>query len=322
MGAAVRTGRPMRLAALVLATLWAADASAERLLLQSPRAKVNLEREVACGEGVRLYVDANRPEVFDPGSGELQSLVDAARAMLTFECARLTGIEVQGWLTGMTDSVYSGRAGPEDQWHLLPDRTLRSVAAARAAPSPVAVPDADFSVVGLRLGMAVEEANGIVAERFGARPVFDPAAGVLSLQEAGCPDGYDWKLSRPYPEPGWKCLRVWFSQTGRDGSLAGLELVQVVSPAQLPVAMQALEDRFGSPAAQWSDAVGRPGLPARHLAWGEAKVGTARDSKSTAAYPLTASIVDRADANAAVVAIRLAHPGVPLGSSSASDFRL
>jgi len=324
MGAAVRAGCSIWLAALMPAWTWAAGASADRLLLQGPGAKVRLEREVACGESVRLLVDANVPEVFGPDRGRLQGLIDGARAILAFECARLPEVEVQGWLAGISEPVYSGRAGPEDRWLVHTERSLRSAAPERpvraAAPSAPQASAAEFSVVGIRIGMTVEQASAAVAERFSVRPWFDPKTGVLSMWADGCPEGYDWKRPRPDPEPAWKCLRAWFSEYSGDWSLEGLELVQVVASGQRSSVRRTLDERFGTAAAQWSETGSGLATPIDYRVWGAPARDFSARVRSPGAYPLSAALVDRGDA--VVVVIRLGNPEARVSPARTPDFKL
>ena len=298
--------------ALVLSLGLAAPVWADRLLLESSAGSVILLGAHACAEPVNLAVAASDPAVFEGDSPALQSLVDAARAMLAYECPDLREIEVQGRLSGLSTNVYRGVASRDSQWRLDSLESIRAEAAEQATyeADPEPAPAPGFRVVGLGLGMSQAVAAAAIREGFRGEPGYDEAKHRLTFYDGGCPEGYDASLGGPEARAGWVCLKADFADAGM-GGLQALDLVQVIGGTDTASIADALGEKFGPPTDRWTETEREGGLfgdsrEVEHLTWGEALAPAA-----DAAHPtreLHAQV--HAAKDGVVVRVLLRAPGV------------
>jgi hypothetical protein len=247
--------------------------------------EVTLTGAHRCGAPADVTIHSARPALFERDSSELQRVVDAVRALLAFECRDLPELRVLGRLKGLPEPVFRGAATAASGWAVRTEQSIRGGAPRRAegtagggggplggrAPLP-ALGDEGPAVAGLRAGMPVGEAQAAVARTFGVEPAYDPQRGLLTMGAQGCPAGYDLERRSPAPQPGWKCLKAWFTDE-QEPRLYRLELVQVLPPDQREAAERALTERFGPPLQRRVDEPtswwgGRTGEQVVHLAWG------------------------------------------------------
>jgi hypothetical protein len=248
---------------------------------------------------VRLEVD--RPERFAVASPQLQSVVDAVHAMLAYECPNLSELRIGGRLKGLGQEMYRGVATRSAGWVIEPLETLRTdetdVAGGVAEEdgrSAGAAPD--LTVAHLIRGMSVPAAQAAIRETFGAEARYDRERQMLTMRGEGCPEAYEWTPSIPTPEPGWKCLRAWFTREA-EPRLYRLLLVQVVEGAKPAEVERALVARYGEPRERWlSVRQGRWFAADReltHLAWGRPLDRSAQsdgEAGRSPAYELQASV--------------------------------
>lgn len=265
------------IALLASPTTWA-----QRVLIQDTAARVTLDRPFRCGDVVEIDVESRQPDLFQRDSSGLQRIVDAARAMLSFECNDIPEIRVQGRLTGLAEPVYGGVASSQSQWTVQTVQAIRSRAAAETEASPTSPvqpspsqpgepSEQGMTLADLTLGMSVKEATAAISGTFGVEPAYDVSRGTLKVQVQGCPGDYDWVKLSPAPRPGWKCLTAWFTDQ-REARLYRLELVQVVKDEPQAVE-QLLIERFGAPAERRAETLGgswwQSGRPVTGMAWGD-----------------------------------------------------
>ncbi len=259
------------------AAVLAAPADA-RLLLEDRGAEVRLERPLVCGQPAEVRVTAERPELFDAGNPRLQGLLDAARAMLGYECRELDEIRVTGSLRGDTGARFAAVAGEATGWRVQPERGSAAwsppAAPTPAAPPPVASAPAPagsaFTVRGLGTGMTPDAAMREARTGFDAAPSYDRARRELAVERDGC-------ALEPgsRPRAGQVCLKAAFTE-GRDPRSYRVRYAQVVDRDQAEAIAAQLRDRFGAPAVdeeRRGTAWLQGGAPERHLAWGAATAG-------------------------------------------------
>lgn len=317
------------LSGLMLA-MQSATAADDRLLFDNPGYTVTMPDNYYCDETVPLTVHSDRPGLFESGSTELQRIVDAAQAVLAFECPQFHAIQVEGRLSGIGEPVYTGLSERRSNWELTASQSIQSEQY-DGSSSPMddegyGAGDAihGFSVANLSSGMPVEEARSAVTETFGIEPEFDIDSGILTMLAGGCPADYDWAALSPEPERGWKCLNAWFTDQ-RLARLYLLDLVQVIDAADPDAVEQQLMERFGEPVHR--DTRDQEGgwwgtnEEIRMLAWGE--VVETRDTgggEMTDVYALQAKILPMDDVT--VVTVTLYEPGLRPGWSPGSGSNL
>jgi hypothetical protein len=275
MAPVLRGAGPVLAGAMVLAP---ANATA-RLLLEDQGAEVHLERVMDCGEPASVQVIAERVDLFAPGSERLQGLVDAARAMLGYECRALPEIQVSASLRGESHPRWAGTAGAATGWQLEPDARYASSGwvppwqGGQPAPVPAAPPPAParsgFVVRGVGTGMTPDAALARAREQFDVAPRYDASRRELRAERGGC----DVDASRP--RAGQLCMRTLFTE-GRDPLSYQVHYAQVVDRDQGEAVAAQLRERFGAPAVdeeRRGSAWLRGGAPDRRLAWGASTRG-------------------------------------------------
>lgn len=299
-------------AAALFAAAAAAQPAGERLLFDNPDYDVLVAEDYYCEQPVRLTVRSKIPELFQADSPELQRIVDGARAVLSFECPTVRGVEIEGVLAGLGEPVYFGVAGPDSGWALTTKQSIQSEEYGAYQPPADSGPESSgggFSVASLAAGMTVDEARAATADAFGVEPAYDARTGVLSMQAGGCPADYDWDAMSPAPEPGWKCLQAWFTDQ-RQGRLYLMDLVQVIRPADPGTVERQLVERFGEPAARGSrergGGWGDEAQTIRTIGWGQ--VVEAGGGEQPDVHNLQAQILPVEGAT--VVTVTLYEPGL------------
>jgi len=314
------------LAAALLASLAATPAVADRLLLEGPDLEVTVAEGGRCGGPAEVTVHSSRPALFERDSGELQRVIDGARAALAFECPGLPELRVIGRLKGLPEPVLRAVASGASRWLLRAEETLRSEALGPgSAPTseevPRGAPEAQgFTLAGLRTGMSPEAARGAVARSFGVEPSYDAERGLLTMHTQGCPPRFDWGRRSPAPQPGWKCLRAWFTG-GPEPRLYRVDLLQAVRAEQRAGVEEALAERFGpaaerrviAPAGGWMPRVGEERV---YLGWGAplAGPGPARERPAEPLHALRAEV--ESDPRVVVTTVILEDPAGPPGPAS------
>lgn len=230
---------------------------ADRVLIDDIDQHVNLNGELDCYGTADITIDTVRPELFEPGSDQLQRLADAVRAILNYECPELSAINLHGILRGLQEPVYSGQLLRQDNWIV---KTLP-----QPAPGPQAIlseaepelrfelpdtlelrrTDASLPLVHIHLGMEVDQVSRIITDQLKATPSYDQRLGLMSLNLRGCPPEFDIEIHRADVQADWKCLRAKFSDR-RIARLEQLEFTQVAR-GDIESVYQALLDQYGTP---------------------------------------------------------------------------
>lgn len=307
-----------------------AHAAGERLLFDNFDYDVLVAEDYYCDQPVKLTVLSADPEMFEADSPELQRIVDAAQAVLAFECPIVHGVELEGRLAGLDEPVYFGVAGPGSSWELAAKQSIHSEEY-EAYQAPIGhgeYESADrphgFTVASLSAGMSVDEARAAAADTFGIEPEYDVENGILTLQSGGCPADYDWEVLSPSPEPGWKCLQAWFTDQ-RLSRLYLLDLLQVVEFEDPEAVEQYLIDRFGEPAYRGTRKQDRAWWQDKQaiytMGWGEVvETGDAVGGEQTEIYNLQAQVLSIKDAT--MVKVTLYEPGLQPQRATGDDPRV
>lgn len=305
-----------------------ANAAGERLLFDNPDYEIFVAQNYYCDEPVRLTVRSDDPDLFEAGSTELQRIVDAAQAVLAFECPDVRGVEIEGRLAGLDEPVYFGIAGPQSSWTLESKQSIQSEEYGEYQPPAddgaraSATGTHGFTVANLAAGMSVDEARATVADTFAVEPDYDVDQGILTMEAGGCPADYDWTALSPNPEPGWKCLQAWFTDQ-RLARLYLLDLVQVIESDDPRAVEQHLIERFGEPVHRGTREREHAWWQEKHtiyiLGWGEIveSAAAAGDGESTDIYSLQAQVLPIGGAT--IVTVTLYAPELQPQRSSEPD---
>jgi len=256
---------------LILAPV--ASMAADRLLAQGPGYSVIHNYAETCGQVSAITIRSQDYDFFTDDPPELQHILDAARAMLEYQCGEVEAIGVTGELTGLRGPMYTATARRSDDWMLVADRLVRETRATEykteGSPSFLTEDMPNYTVANLATGMSVQQAEQAMRDTFGSAPRYDAEQGLMTLQLNGCPADFD-KSSRN-PGSDWKCVKAWFSDQ-RVPTLERLQLVQVVGDTNLDALETALLERFGTPHTRhapggdnwWTD-----GMETVQMLWGE-----------------------------------------------------
>lgn len=236
----------LALASALAATLAAGAAgAAERLVAQTPDMVAVTQGAEHCGDPVAVTIRVADPAFF-ADRVRLQRTVDAVRAILTFECARIPALDLRGEVAGSPEPVFVGLAGDGTGWLVEP----------ASSNGAVATPAGRFPVAQVDVGMAPTEAVEALASEFGARPTFDAAAGRIEASEG--PAG---PMDEPFPPLGARRLVGVFTD-GEAPRLAEISLRQTVDGDQQAAIVEALTTRYGTPADRFDEG------GATRLSWG------------------------------------------------------
>ena len=303
---------------LALVAAWGTEASA-RVLLEDDGLEVRVVDGSRCGQSMDMTVVAGQPALFERGSDRLQRVVDAAHAVLAFECPEVRELRIRGELRGLSGAMFEGTAAAARDWRIEAERTIGAEQAAAAGGAPDLVEGSsakgtgDFSVAGLEAGMTVKDARQAIRESFGVEPDYDVRAGVMTMRAGGCPQGFDPGAMRPRPEAGWRCLQAWFTDR-RVSTLRRMQLVQVVEAGRTEPVVDALTERYGRPSSRVTgvDIDAPPGLSRDGvlLAWEHEGAGmTAGQALQATVEPFGGTVV--VTVTLAEPAQRKAHEAAP-----------
>lgn len=262
------------MAGALVAGLGAAMPAHARLLMEDAGVQINAPDDQRCGTPVALEVTADSPDLFVAGSPRLQALLDAARAMLGFECRTIPELRVAGHLRGMSQVSYEGSASAATRWRLEASRALRAPQGGNVpalGSSTGSQPSGSrWSIRDLTTGMSVNAAMAGARRSFDVAPTYDSSKRELAVVNGGCEMGEGTR-----PRPGLVCMKTYFTD-GADPRSYRLSYGQTVDRDQVAVTADQLRQRFGAPAVDeerrgenW-----RGSPPERHLAWG-AELATA-----------------------------------------------
>lgn len=275
---------------LLLAAAALPAVASPRLLVESSAVKVFLERDLRCGHQAQLRVESQDPAVFSGHSARLQAAVDAARAVLGFECRDIPELAVSGEISGLGGESYFALENGQSDWKLKPTRTtsVAPLASAggghsstagqavggpagangqKAEPSGSSADGQGFVVRGLQLGLDVGEAQAALGHEFKSAAHYDASKHVLSVVDGGCAIAGDVLKRSLWPGPGDSCLEAHFENR----ELVELRYAQIVDQDQAAAIEQALVRRYGEPASKEKSADG--GV---QLAWGAPLPGDAQ----------------------------------------------
>lgn len=239
----------------ILSNVWAA-----RILISDADQTVSLTRALDCYSAADITIDTSRPEIYEPGSKQLQLVSDSVRAMLNYECPNLSEINITGLIRGLDDVVYEGKLTQRDSWLVQATASTASHSNQNNAWVPrestnwrTTQRDHDqlsdqLAVTNLALGMTVAEVLEIVADTFDVEPDYDTENGLMTMLSGGCPANFDANVGAEIAQADWKCLKAWFSDN-RIARLERLELVQVVKTNTDKV-QQLLVEKYGRPSEQ------------------------------------------------------------------------
>lgn len=311
----------------LLLALTAGNTWAERVLISDDDQTVSLARPLECYRAAEINIDTARPEIYEPGSTQLQLLSDTVRAILNYECPDLSDIKITGLIRGLNDVVYQGELSKRNNWLVAPlaasTLSLSQLDKRQTFETPrwQSTKRNDYSsseqlaVTNLELGMTVEEVSKIVSETFNVAPEYDAEQGLMTMLVGGCPVDFDVNVEAYEAKAQWKCLKAWFSDA-RIARLDRLELIQVVNNDTNRV-QQKLIDKYGNPAESkvaqqdsksqyiWHTEQGRAeaGQPAQSLSAELSETGTNLLVTSLKLYKQTAN--EQGSVNYADMGLRL-----------------
>ena len=243
-------------ATLLANCLFVANTWAERILISDGDQTVSLNGVLDCYRAADITIDTSRPEIYEPGSTQLQVVGDTVRAMLNYECPQLSEINITGLVRGLRETVYQGSLTQRNNWLVKPivSDTLGQIAPYDSARSndnwrttlyDTNILSDKLTVTDLELGMTVAEVSKIVTDTFKVVPQYDADQGLMTMRAGGCPSNFDASRYVYAAKPNWKCLKAWFSDK-RIARLDRLELVQVLNTDSDNV-QQLLVEKYGHP---------------------------------------------------------------------------
>lgn len=236
----------------IMSNVWAA-----RILISDADQTVSLTRALDCYSAADITIDTSRPEIYEPGSTQLQLVSDTVRAMLNYECPDLSEINITGLIRGLNDVVYEGKLTQRDNWLVQATASTASNSKQNNAWAPrestnwrPAQSNHDqlsdqLAVTNLALGMTVKQVSEIVEDTFNVEPEYDAEKGLMKMLIGGCPANFDANSDVEHAQADWKCLKAWFSDN-RVARLERLELIQVVNTDTDNV-QQLLLEKYGRP---------------------------------------------------------------------------
>ena len=235
-------------------TLGMTQAWAERVLLTYGNTVIKTSDRINCNRPVNLRVESPSPELFEGNSGEMQTFIDSAQAILLYECPGLSRLNIEGMIAGIDSSVYTAVAEKRGNWEVQTERKITKGEVAAATQTVQKNPqryEAEFdnqrsiSLASLTLDMTVDASRQNIWDVFGAEPTYNLVPGLMNLETGGCPAEYFNGGAEGRPNTEWKCLKAWFTDR-RVAKLYRLGYVQVVE-GKLNEVRRALIDNFGSP---------------------------------------------------------------------------
>ena len=106
--------------AVLLGFSLVSSAYADRILISDRDQSVSLSRTLDCYGAAELTIDTAQPEIYEQETHQLQLVVDAARAMLKYECPELSEINITGKIRGLNETVYEAKSTQANDWLLEP----------------------------------------------------------------------------------------------------------------------------------------------------------------------------------------------------------
>jgi hypothetical protein len=253
----MKTSNYKYLAALLMVSLAASNAWADRILIVDTNQTVTLSNALDCYSTPEIRIDTSRPEVYGHEMMQLQAVTDTVRAMLSYECPGLSQINVTGSVRGLEGIVYRGELRAHNDWLVQSlslasadsaysgGQTLRQVEPRKTTPPNSRLRHGTLSITDLELGMGIEEVSNIIADTFHIEPQYDATSGLMTMQAGGCPENFNPGRDTGSARTEWKCLKAWFSDKRVPG-LDRLELIQVVD-ADATGVKQRLFEKYGYP---------------------------------------------------------------------------
>ena len=245
------------------------NAWAGRILIHDNDQTVTLNRALDCFNAAQITIDTRNPEIYEPGTKQLQTIADTVHAMLSYECPGLSEINLTGLIRGLDDTVYQGNLLARDNWRVQAVSLEPSPLNLTSLPAPV-MGSETLSLTGLELGMSIAAAIEAVETAFEISPQYDPENGMMTLQTGGCPTDFDTNSATYQAKSEWKCLKAWFSDK-RIPALERVELIQIVN-SNTNTVKQLLAGKYGTPTVDDSEIQANTS----HLAWHSKNRGSGR----------------------------------------------
>ncbi len=225
---------------LMISAVWA-----DRVLIDDPVQTVSVSNNFSCYQPAQITVDTVRPELYEQ-TNQLQTLSDSVRAMLSFECPQLSSIKLTGLIRGLDEVVYQGELSRNNNWLVKQiaaiDNDLYSQAPISDQQNQTTkryddeLTHGQLQVIGIHLGMTVDQVSEIVSQTFSVEPTYDATKGLMTMNSGRCVD--DVQINA-------KCMQAWFSDN-RVPRLERFELTQVVE-GNLKRVNDLLVDKYGNP---------------------------------------------------------------------------
>lgn len=245
------------MAATLTTVMAVSAASANRILIDDPGQTVTVSNNFSCYSPVDITVDTANPQLYEADSATLQKLSDSVRAMLSYECPGLSAIRLTGLIRGLDEIVYQGEILKSNDWLITPvHREKKQNLADRTSPLSLnqsatakryddELKPGDLEVIGLHLGMSVDEVSERVSETFGVAPQYDAEKGLLTMHNGDCPVATGPAAWDTEPGTQLVCLEAWFSDN-RIARLQRLSLLQIVD-ASFEQVNGLLIEKYGNP---------------------------------------------------------------------------
>ena len=223
-----------------------AQASTHQPLLVDEDVTVSVDTNRDCRPKMSVTIESRTPELFEQESNHMQSLVDASRAILRYECPELSVLEIEGKLSGLPRPVFEGVADAGTQWQVTSSRTISVESATEhGALAQDVLPDKAFSIATLSIGMTVEQVRQAMLDQFSVDPDYDPVDGYLYARAPGCPGSVNDVITRPEDVEVLACLEAWFTDA-RVATMSRLLYMQITK-GSVADASEILIENFGVP---------------------------------------------------------------------------
>lgn len=247
-----------------------------------------LLREGRCERTMNVDVRSRSASVLRPGSERLRRILAVARAVLSFECPDLRGLEVHGHDQSTGTTRLSGRALRKNDWEFVSHYAEEDKPISQTVPLETSE---RFSVANLSVGMTLTDAHQTLTGIYNDVR-YRERRRVLVAGTEGC-GSRRARLEARMNATNQHCIRAWFTDENTP-RLQRLMLVQRVEGNQKRVGERTLRERFGRPVnLSWHDPSAqheRAGFgEVSRLRWGK-EVSTSRDGKGS--HELEADILN------------------------------
>ena len=232
-------------------TAWAK----ERIIFSNDDSRVVLSDNFEClDQTAKIRIESTSPEIFEGRAARIQTMVDSTQAVLRYECPGLKELQVDGYMLGLNQPVYSAVSSSRKFWVLDVKKVISSDQVEQANKALQSNPQEYAGILGQRpqiaiatinLGMEVEEVKDRIGNVFDADPSYERVSGIINLELGGCPEDYFKDTGYSGLSEDWKCIRGWFTDR-RIARLYRLGYTQV-STDSIKSVRQALVDHFGAP---------------------------------------------------------------------------